>query len=154
MAKFWICPKCGQRCLARNEEAHKKSDFCRLRCTVKARHEAGFAKCMAQWKAILKDAGVPFERDIVRMNGIGKKYEQKAIVGLWAPRWACRLLGTTKNGNCGRNLRVLILHHLQHNPEFLMCIDAAERLTDWSTAYALVYEEIRNKYPSRRRKSE
>lgn len=152
MARFWTCPKCGERCIAKNQHAHAVSDYCRLLLTKRRRKEAGFGIISLQWVRILHDADVPIEKDIVRLDGIGRKYDQKAEEGFWAPDWACMLLNSTVGGKCTRTTRVIILHHLQRNPDLAKAVVPAKHLTDWQTVYEWLFKEIRGRLPRQRKK--
>jgi hypothetical protein len=136
--------------MPKNKAAHAASDHCRLRQVERRRKEDGFGVISLHWRGILRDAGVPIEKDIVRLDGHSQKYKRKAKEGFWAPSWACKLLSSTTGGRCTRTLRVIILHYLQQHPDVAKCVIPATTLTDWATVYAWLYKEIKESTPPRR----
>jgi len=152
MARFWICPKCKERCEAKNREAHEASDFCRLRQVIQTRREEGLDICSWRWRGIMQDAGVPLTRDIIRLENSGRKYKRKAVEGTWAPDWACAIMRRTQI-RYPRQLRVIFLYHLLHNEELAKAVIAAIRLSNWAKVYEWLYEEIKKEVGKNAQKS-
>lgn len=147
MTRLWTCPKCGERCLWKNIEAHKVSDYCRVICVKRARESAGLRTCSRHWLRTMCEAGITPIEDVVHISK-GRRYPrdadddwiQEGIEGYWVPRWAQVIMLNTKGSNRAR--RVKLLRYLVRNKDVASAFVAAFVLTDWETAHKWLKEEI------------
>ena len=150
MAGFWKCPKCGERCLTKNREAHLQSDFCRIGEVYKRRQSTGWRVCPKYWLRTARAAGVPVEEDIVRLT-TGRRYRrsgetddrfvQEGMGGYWVPDWAFEILNKTKA--LSFEYRVLLLNHLVKHEDVKQAFIVALTLSSWPIVCQWLHDEIK-----------